>query len=182
MKRTVLFLSIFVASPAFAQEAGGGAANTVPANPAVSAAASQWESVSRYLQAAAEQMPEADYSYRPTPEVRSFGELIGHVAGAQQMFCAAALGEEPPAEDAVEKSAKSKAALVEALKKSSEYCARAYDQSDAQALAMVEMFGRNQPRLNVLVVNATHDNEHYGNIVTYMRMKGMVPPSSQPRR
>lgn len=177
MKRTALFLTVLCASPALAQ-----APNDPPPNAAVSAAGAAWKSVSAYLQAAAEQVPEADYSYRPTPEVRSFGELIGHVAGSQQMFCAAAMGEQPPEEDAVEKSAKTKAELVEALKKSSEYCARAYAQTDAQVVGSVKMFGQEMPKLNVLVMNATHDNEHYGNIVTYMRMKGMVPPSSQPRR
>ena len=178
MKRTALFLTLLCASPALAQ-----APNDPPANnTAVAAAGSAWKSVAAYLQAAAEQFPEADYSYKPTPEVRSFGEMIGHVAGAQQMYCAAALGEQPPEEDSVEKSATTKAALVDALKKSSEYCARAYGQTDAQVQGTVEMFGRDVPKLNVLVMNATHDNEHYGNIVTYMRMKGMVPPSSQPRR
>ena len=178
MKRIALLLTFFCAAPALAQAPS----DTPPTNFAVSAAGSAWKSVSNYLQAAAEQFPDSQYDYKPTPEVRSFGELIGHVAGSQQMFCAAALGEAQPAEDAVEKAAKTKAALVEALKKSSEYCTRAYAQTDVQAQGSVEMFGSQMSKLNVLVMNATHDNEHYGNVVTYMRMKGMVPPSSQPRR
>ena len=178
MKRTVLFLTLFCVAPAIAQMPN----DPPPANFAVSASGSAWKSVSSYLQAAAEQFPDSEYDFKPTPEVRSFGELIGHVAGSQQMFCAAALGDPQPAEDAVEKSAKSKAELVEALKKSSEYCTRAYAQTDQQAQGKVKMFGQEMSKLNVLVINATHDNEHYGNIVTYMRIKGMVPPSSQPRR
>jgi uncharacterized damage-inducible protein DinB len=178
MKRIALFLTLCCAAPALAQAPN----DPPPTNFAVSATGSAWKNVTDYLQKAAEQFPESDYAYKPTPEVRSFGELIGHVAGSQKMFCAAALGEEQPAEDAVEKSAKSKAALVAALKESSEYCTRAYAQTDMQAQSMVKMFGQQMSKLDVLVMNATHDNEHYGNIVTYMRLKGMVPPSSQPRR
>ena len=126
-------------------------------------------------------MPESKYGYKPTPEVRSFGELIGHVAGSQLMFCAIALGEKAPAEDAVEKAATSKADLVKALDASNAYCARAYAQSDAAVSQSVSLFGSTQTRLYTLLINATHDNEHYGNIVTYMRLNGMVPPSSQPR-
>lgn len=178
MKRIALFLTIFCAAPALAQTP-----NDPPStNFAVSATGSAWKSVSNYLQKAAEQVPESDYGFKPTPDVRSFGELIGHVAGSQKMFCAAALGEQQPAEDSVEKSAKTKAALVQALSESSEYCTRAYAQTDMQARDKVKMFGQEMSKLDVLVINATHDNEHYGNIVTYMRLKGMVPPSSQPRR
>jgi hypothetical protein len=54
-------------------------------------------------------------------------------------------------------------------------------QSDGDATGMVELFGRQQSRLFVLMMNAGHNNEHYGNIVTYMRMNGIVPPSSRPR-
>jgi hypothetical protein len=97
------------------------------------------------------------------------------------MFCAIALGVKPPAEDAVEKSAKTKAALVQALKESNDYCARAYNQTDAAAAASVELFGAQRSRLYTLLENATHDSEHYGNIVTYMRLNKMVPPSSRPR-
>jgi uncharacterized damage-inducible protein DinB len=124
-------------------------------------------------------MPEDKYAYRPTPEVRTFGELIGHVAGAQHMICAVALGEQPPAEDAVEKAAKTKAALLEAMRSSTTYCAKAFAQSDADARAPANLFGRDVTRFHALVLNATHNGEHYGNLVTYLRINGMVPPSSQ---
>jgi uncharacterized damage-inducible protein DinB len=178
MSRIALLLTLLCAAPLAAQNTD----DPPPTNFAVAAAGNAWNSVTNYLQKAAEQFPDSAYDFKPTPEVRSFGELIGHVAGSQQMFCAAALGEPQPAEDAVEKSAKSKADLVAALQKSSEYCMRAYSQTDLQANGKVKMFGQEMSKLDVLVMNATHDNEHYGNIVTYMRIKGMVPPSSQPRR
>ena len=178
MSRIALLLTLLCAAPLSAQTPGDPPAT----NFAVAASGNAWNSVANYLQKAAEQFPDSEYDFKPTPEVRSFGELIGHVAGSQQMFCAAALGEPQPAEDAVEKSTKSKADLVAALRKSSEYCKRAYSQTDLQAQGKVAMFGQQMSKLDVLMINATHDNEHYGNIVTYMRLKGMVPPSSQPRR
>ena len=135
-----------------------------------------------YLVEAANDVPESLYSFRPTPEVRTFGELIAHVAGAQHMFCALALGEKPPAESAVEQQAKSKAAIVEALKGSNAYCERAYAQSDATTSGVADIFGQKRTKLYALLMNATHDNEHYGNVVTYLRINKMVPPSSKPGR
>jgi uncharacterized damage-inducible protein DinB len=139
-----------------------------------------WKQASDFVLQSATDMPEAKFSYKPIATVRSFGEIIGHVAGSQSMFCAIALGEQPPAEDAVEKMAKTKAALIEAMRSSSAYCAKAYAQSDAAAGAMVDLFGEKRTRFFTLMENATHDNEHYGNLVTYLRMNGMVPPSSRP--
>ena len=147
----------------------------------VGAARMLWQDVTGYLVQSAQDMPAEKYDYKPTPAVRSFGEIIGHVAGAQDMFCAIALGEKPPAEDAVGKAAKTKEALIAALKASNDRCRKAYSQSDAAAGAMIDVFGRQQSKLFLLLMNATHDNEHYGNIVTYMRINGMVPPSSRPR-
>jgi uncharacterized damage-inducible protein DinB len=138
-----------------------------------------WTEVSDYITRAAAAAPDSVYAYRPTPAVRTFGQLVGHVAGAQRMFCAAALGEKAANEDDIEKSSTTKAALVEALRQSNAYCTRAYAMSDATAAGAVDLFGARRSRLFVLLMNATHDNEHYGNIVTYMRMQGMVPPSSQ---
>jgi uncharacterized damage-inducible protein DinB len=92
-----------------------------------------------------------------------------------------ALGEPEKSEDEIEKSMTTKAQLVAALRASSEYCHRAYAQSDAAAAGEATVFGDKQTRMAALVLNTTHDAEHYGNVVTYLRIKGMVPPSSQPR-
>lgn len=140
-----------------------------------------WEDVANYLVRSAEDMPADKYGFKPTAAVRSFGEIIGHVAGSQNMFCAMALGEKPPAEDAVEKAATTKDALVAALKASNDYCRKAYAQPDTNLDGMLTVFGQQRSKRFTLLMNATHDNEHYGNIVTYMRMNGMVPPSSRPR-
>ena len=149
---------------------------------AVAETRSLWAETMRNVIEAAKDMPEAKYGYRPIATVRTFGELIGHVAGSQEMFCAIALGQKPPAEDAVEKAATTKAALVAALEKSNKSCDAAYALSDAATTGKVDMFGTQRTRLGALIQNAMHDDEHYGNLVTYLRMNGMVPPSSKPAK
>jgi len=139
-----------------------------------------WSGIVDNIAAAAEQVPEESYDYRPTPEVRSFGELIGHLAGAQDLFCGTVLQEETGAEGAVEDQELSKADLIAAFRASNEHCATAYGLSDADASTrMVTLFGQEQTALAALLGNAIHDESHYGNIVTYLRMMEMVPPSSQ---
>jgi len=140
-----------------------------------------WKSIIVNINQAADELPESLYAYRPTPDVRSVGEMFAHVAGSQKMFCAMALGDKVPGEADVEKAAKTKAAIVAALKESNTYCERAYAQPDDQVKAPVDVFGEQHPRFYALLINATHDGEHYGNIVTYMRMNKLVPPSSRPR-
>jgi uncharacterized damage-inducible protein DinB len=158
------------------------AALAAQASPGVAAAREAWQQMTTYFTRAAEQMPEGDYAFRPVATVRTFGQLIGHVAGSQRVYCAAVLGDPEPREDAVEKAATTKAALVQALKESTTYCERAYALTDAQAAARASSMGDAGTKLGFLAQNATHNAEHYGNLVTYLRIKGMVPPSSQPRR
>lgn len=126
----------------------------------------------------AEAMPEEQYGFKPVPEVRSFGEVLGHVANENYLFCAAARGEENPNKTDFEQTP-SKAAMVQAIKESFAYCDPAYRMDEMKAMQEVTFFRRQGSRLWVLTFNLTHDSEHYGNIVTYLRMKGVVPPSSQ---
>ena len=126
----------------------------------------------------AEMMPEENYSFQATPEVRSFGQIIGHVANANFMFCSLALGEKSPNSTDFEKTP-DKAGLVKGIKDSFAYCDKAYAISDANGLMSADLFGMKTNRIGVLSFNSGHDMEHYGNIVTYFRLKGMVPPSSQ---
>jgi uncharacterized damage-inducible protein DinB len=173
--RSVLLLGMLV----IANTATGQMAKPAAANAAVSAAKERWQPLTEYIQKAAEQMPEADYSFKPTPAVRSFGQLIGHLAGAQNLMCSAALAEPSKSEDDIEKNVTSKAGLVAAFKASTAYCTRAYAQTDEVTAGSTKLFGGETTRFSALVLNAVHDGEHYGNIVTYLRIKGMVPPSSQ---
>jgi uncharacterized damage-inducible protein DinB len=152
------------------------------ANPLVSSSRVVYEMVNQNVLRAAEEMPEENYSFRPTPEVRTFGQLVGHVADGQYEFCSAAVGDQTRGPQ-VEKNVTTKADLIEALKKSFQYCDKAYDGlTDAHAADLVPFFGRSMPKLTLLDFNIAHTDEHYGNMVTYLRMKGLVPPSSQPRR
>ncbi len=136
-----------------------------------------WESAKRNLKESAEQMPEADYAFRPTDQVRTFGEILAHVAGANYVFCSPARGEKSPhEEDDIEKTAKTKAEIVKALNDSLTYCDAAYTALTDRSAA--EMIGA-QARASTLIRNVGHLQEHYGNLVTYFRLKGMVPPSSR---
>jgi|SRR5581483_5093751 len=131
---------------------------------------------------AAEKMPEDKYGYRATDEVRTFGQIVGHVADAQYLFCAMSLGEKNPS-PGIEKGKTSKADLVQALKDAFVYCDKVFDgMTDAHAADVVKVFGRDSTKLGVLSFNTAHTMEHYGNIVTYMRLNKLVPPSSEGQR
>ena len=171
---TLLLLALPIPLPALAQD------QAKPAGSAgVEALRATWQTVSTYVLRSAEDMPEADYAFRPVETVRTFAQQIAHVAGAQYSMCAAALGEPAKEEDEIERTMTTKAQLVGALRASSEYCRRAYAQSDADAARSITMYGETRTRMYALALNATHDGEHYGNLITYLRIKGRVPPSSQ---
>jgi uncharacterized damage-inducible protein DinB len=138
-----------------------------------------WKQITTHITTVAEELPDSSYAWRPTAEVRSFGQMIGHVAGAQYLFCAAAMGDAPRQEDEIERTKTTKAELVAALKASTAYCERAYAQSDADAQAKTTLFGQERTRLYTLYQNGIHNAEHYGNLVTYLRMNRIVPPSSR---
>jgi uncharacterized damage-inducible protein DinB len=153
-----------------------------PANPISDSVRAGWNSAKRNMLGAAKVMPDAKYSFRPVETVRSFGGILAHVAGANFEFCSAARGEKSPhSEDEFEKSATTPAAIVKALQDSVSYCDAAYSAlTDARAVEMVNgpFGGGKQPRAAGLMSNTSHNNEHYGNLVTYLRISGLVPPSS----
>ncbi len=153
-----------------------------PADPLVSGQKMLDTRVKDYLIRSAEKMPEENYSFKPSPDVRSFGQILGHVADAQYLFGSALLGEKNP-EPGIEKNKTAKADLIQALKDAFAYSDKVYNGlTDAQAAQMITFFGRQAAKLTILSMNNAHNSEHYGNLVTYMRMKGLVPPSSEPRK
>ena len=189
MKRILLMaVAISLAAlPAAAQTApaGGGA------NPLSASLKRMFDGVKRNISEAAEKVPEDLYSFKPTPDVRSFGGLVGHLANGNYSYCSAAKGDKNPnaGNDFEKKTAK--ADLVKGLKDAIAYCDGIYLGATDQMVMELIKVGQppNQmdaPRAQPLITNISHDNEHYGNIVTYMRLKGMVPPSTeraqQPRR
>ena len=155
-------------------------------NPITSALRDAWDGAKRNFRRSADVMPEAKYSFKPVDSVRSYGAILAHVAGAGYEFCSAAKGEKTPhAEDEFEKNAKSKADIVKALDGSIAYCDEVYKTlDDKKAAEMVGgAFGGPQgARAANLIGNTNHFNEHYGNLVTYLRINGLVPPSSAPQR
>ena len=133
--------------------------------------------VKNFLLAAANKMPDENYGFKASPDVRPFGQLIAHIADSQWTICSIVKGQQKPG-DAASKS--SKADLVAALKASFDYCDSAYDSlNDATIAQKVMLFQREFSKLSALSLNTSHDNEMYGTISVYMRLKGLVPPSSE---
>jgi uncharacterized damage-inducible protein DinB len=150
-----------------------------PANPITVSEKGLYSFLSSAVVRAAEKMPEENYAFKPTPEIRSFGQLVGHVADANYMFCAQASGEANPMKN-VEKTKTSKADLVAAVKDAVAYCGKAFDgMTDAKGSEMVKFFNFTLAKITLLSLNTAHTDEHYGNMVTYMRLKGIVPPTSE---
>jgi uncharacterized damage-inducible protein DinB len=170
MRALCLSLAVLaVASPAVAQ------------NPASAAVKAQFGMISGVLAKTAEKIPEALYAFKATPEVRSMGQLIGHIADSQFSICAAAVGEKAP-QSGIEKTMTAKADLSKALAASSAYCNTVIDGlNDQKGMEVVKFFTGPTPRLLVLSFNVSHSYEHYGNLVTYMRLNKIVPPSSEGR-
>ena len=153
------------------------------ANPISEAIRDGWNGAKQRVLKSAAAMPEAKYAFKPVDTVHTYGQILAHVAGANYVFCAAAKGEKSPhAEDAFEKTATTRAAILKAVEDSIKYCDSAYAAlDDRQAAAPVEapFGGAKTPRAGVLMGNTGHVQEHYGNLVTYLRINGIVPPSSQ---
>lgn len=148
-------------------------------NPFSADAKQFYTGIKNTLLKAADKMPEENYSFRTTPQVRTYGEMVGHIADIQTMLCGLAKGEQ---KQGTAGSKTSKADLVAALKESFAYCDAVYDSmNDKDGATQVTMFGRKLTKLGVLNFNISHDNEMYGNMVAYLRIKGIVPPSSEGR-
>jgi uncharacterized damage-inducible protein DinB len=170
--RIVLVVALLAPSVALAQNP----------NPLTANAKVQFGALSGFVVRSAEKVPEDLYSFRATPEVRSMAELFGHVADAMFAMCATAAGAKPP-RTGIEKTATTKPALVAALKEGVSYCNSVYDgMTDQKGTETVPFYFGPSPRLSVLYFVVTHTYEHYGNLVTYMRLKNIVPPSSEPAK
>lgn len=148
----------------------------------------QYNSVKGNLEKAADAMPEDGYSFKPMPAERDFGGWVGHVAQAQLGSCSRIVGQTPDADTmkmlqgVASGTAASKADLVAALKKSFDVCDAAYNGlTDANAADAVPSFRGSASRISALAGNVAHDNECYGSMAVYLRLKGIVPPSSEGR-
>jgi uncharacterized damage-inducible protein DinB len=154
-----------------------------PANSYTGILRNSWNNVKRYVASSAEKMPDASYAFKPTPEVRSFGELVGHLANEHYLLCSPLKGEKNPKADVDFEKKTTKADLVQAINESIAYCDAAYAAAkDEPRTVMPFSETQKDTPFRVMLLNVTHDNEHYGNMITYLRMKGIVPPSSTPTR
>jgi uncharacterized damage-inducible protein DinB len=139
-----------------------------------------YEAVKRNVSAMVDKMPEQHFSYRPVPEIRSFGESVGHVADAQARNCNLASGAGSKTLDAEKK--KTKAELQAALKESFAICDATFAAlTDSRAREMVTMGqgGFQLSKLSLLVSMIAHSNEQHGYMAMYLRLKGIVPPATE---
>ena len=156
-----------------AQSGGGGVA------PHVAILKTEAETIRSLVLRTAEKVPENVYEFKPTPDVRSLGGVIGHIADGNNLLCGVAGGEKA-APNPVNEKKTTRADLVAALKASFAACDKVFaETTDANASAPVDFFGQKQTRLGMLAFTTSHMWEHYGNLVTYMRLKNIVPPSSE---
>jgi uncharacterized damage-inducible protein DinB len=155
MKKLLVALGgLLVVTPLAAQQAE---------NDPLAASRRGFNEVSAWVVAAAEMVPADKYGYKPAEPVRTFGQLVGHLADSINYYCAVAAGKNVEWSDAIEKGTTDKTALVAELKKALGTCTAPYASGG---------------RFRALVDNVGHTSIHYGNMVTYLRMMGMTPPSS----
>jgi uncharacterized damage-inducible protein DinB len=167
--KTAIILAALLATPSLVAE---------DANPLSTDAREAYTAVKNNILKSAEKMPEQNYGFKPAPRVRTFGQILGHVAEEQYIYCGAVRGEQKAVD--VEKNKTAKADLMAALEESFTYCDVAYNSlTDAAAANTVEIGASRRTKLRLLWGNTVHDTSHYGNLVTYMRIKGLVPPSTE---
>lgn len=177
--RSILFIVVVGVwgTAAFAQ--GNPAAPSASENPFVAHSKMTYGMMKTWLLRSAEKMPEENYAFKPTEAVRSFGSIVGHLADQHYRFCSLARGEAYP-DRRIEQTKTSKADLAAALKDAFAYCDKAYEaMNDKTAVEIVKLGGIQHPKLGLLNVNLAHSSLHYGNLITYMRLKNVVPPSTE---
>lgn len=173
---TALVMAVF-ATAAFAQERPK--TGTPAENPLTSWNKIGQDTMKNWILRSAEKMPEADYPFKPTPDVRSYGQILAHIADSQYVFCSSVIGEKNP-DPQVEKTKAGKAEIIAELKTAFAYCDKAFGaMSDSTASQLTNHNGMQMPKLFILTANIAHNAEHYGNLITYLRMKKIVPPSTE---
>ena len=156
----------------------GVSAQTASKGPLVSSSQALFDVAKGDILKSMDKIPDNLWSFQPTTDVRTVGQLFAHIADGQYEFCSSAEGKQ--IDKGIEKTAKTKAEISAAVKEAFAYCdAEFAKMTDASAAEPVSFFGRQLTRLSIMDFNTAHTMEHYGNLVTYMRIKGIVPPSSE---
>jgi uncharacterized damage-inducible protein DinB len=175
-------LSALAVGPAFAQPASG--------KPVTDGVQKQFQQIQGLIMKSAEKVGEELYSFKPTPDVRSLGGVLGHVADGNRLLCTAASGQGVDFEKLmkgdfsavqVHEKKTSKAEIIAALNETKAFCESVFAKiDDASGLEAVPWFGgQKMAKLLILTQANNHTWEHYGNLVTYMRLKNIVPPTSE---
>jgi hypothetical protein len=174
MNRTSLIVLASLLAGAFALQAQPAAGNALS-----NEIKQSYTGVKNNLLKAAEKMPEEGYSFKPTPDIRTFGALVAHVADAQTRICNAAMGQQ---KSGTASTKTAKADIVAALQDSIADCDKAFDTlTDSATTEMIKMGPNQATKMGALVRTVIHDNEEYGYMAVYLRLKGIVPPSSEKR-
>ncbi len=180
-----LLLAAMVAAPLEAQEAAKKQEPPKPAAGPAQDATEQWNEIGRKLIAMAEDFPEDKYDFKPTTGVRSFAEQLLHVAGANLIYVAVAKGEKPGEENLPRAQYKTKADVVQVVKKSfADGAAVMKEKGDKGIMDKIKNpYANEMTTLYSLAMGFNeHSGEHYGQLVVYYRVSGMVPPESRPRK
>jgi hypothetical protein len=164
---------VFAIAAATAQPAAG------PSTPA-SEVQNSYNRIKGFIMKAAEETPAEDYQYKPTPDIRTFARVVEHVIEAQNHLCGVANGTMPANQGKTPAETADKAVIIESLKASFAECDRAYAATNPANMAdLIEMGPTKRSRIGFLWGNVSHDNEQYATLALYMRLKGLVPPSSE---
>ena len=178
-----VLLTATLVIPALAQDAAK--KEVKPADPPSKVVVDSWNDIGRKLTAMAEDFPEDKYDFKPTPAQRSFVEQMLHAAGANYYFTTTLTGQKPPEGDPKRDSIKSRADLVAFVKKSFADGASAIQAKGDKGLSdlVVDPFAHQQYRVEDLAYGfIEHSGEHYGQLVVYYRLAGLVPPESRPKK
>jgi uncharacterized damage-inducible protein DinB len=187
MKR-IPFLAIVLlacAFPAHAQDATKKDEAVKPADPELKVVLDSWNDIGRKLTAMAEDFPEDKYDFKPTPAQRSFAEQLLHAAGSCYYFTNPVTGKKPPAaEDPKRDQYKSKADIVAFVKKAFADGAAAIQSKGEKGLTTEVVYFDHQKARVLDIANGLieHSGEHYGQLVVYYRLAGLVPPESRPKK
>jgi uncharacterized damage-inducible protein DinB len=148
-------------------------------NPVVESLKGIFDVTKTNIMATAEMLDARMYAFRPTDEVRTTAQILAHIADWQFVFCSAAAGEANPRSENYEETRTSKTAILSALEVGFAYCERVFAETDDERVnSTTDLFGQPNTVAGALAFNSAHNYEHYGNLVTYMRLNGIVPPSS----
>ena len=177
MKRRVGIVFLFVWMAGL-----GGIEACAADNAVVAPLRQQWESIRNMMVRIVEVVPEDKYNYKPTPDVRSFLDLFIHVAGENYFFMSGVTGDKPGDLSRLDKL-KTREEILKALHESYDYGAKILAGLDDQkAMEIITVRNRQMPRWQPALANIVDNMDHYGNLVVYMRLNGIVPPESAPRQ